>query len=339
MREYPVGPTGLMARGYVLMLPYVHVADLNFFGLHLHPFGLLVVAAITTGMALARWRARRHGYDLQKLEAFIGWTLFVGFISAHVLDMLLYHPDRVLTHPWSLLFIWEGIGSFSGFVGALAGAVMWRHFDWQSRVVGPWTIARLRLGPYTLSRLVRRRASLPILPFADLILSVFPIAWIFGRAGCSIAHDHPGGLAHDGAALAVGFPSSNPSVVDGPGAHQTLGPLTIIHGHFARYDLGTLELLFTIGLALVFVGLWRRRHVTGTYVVIVSLLYAPARFAMDFLRITDTPDADPRYRSLTPAQWLCIALFVTGLFLVRHIVRSKRSGIEPALAVLATPTD
>jgi len=117
--------------------------------------------------------------------------------------------------------------------------------------------------------------------------------------------------------------------VDGPGAHQTFGPLTIIHGHFARYDLGTLELLFTIGLALVFVGLWRRRHLTGTYVVIVSLVYAPARFAMDFLRVTDAPDADPRYLRLTPAQWMCIALFMTGLFLVRHLVRSKRHRARP----------
>jgi hypothetical protein len=40
------------------MLPYIHVADLTFFGLHLHPFGLLVVPAITTGMALARSLAR-----------------------------------------------------------------------------------------------------------------------------------------------------------------------------------------------------------------------------------------------------------------------------------------
>jgi phosphatidylglycerol:prolipoprotein diacylglycerol transferase len=305
------------------MLPYVHVDDLNVGPIHLHPFGLLVVVAILIGTALARWRARRRGFDLQKLESFIGWMLFVGFVSAHALDALMYHPRLVLERPWSLLFFWEGIGSFSGFIGALAGIVLWRRFEVQPLV---------KLGPFTLSKVVRRPKPLPILPFADLILSVYPIAWIFGRAGCSIAHDHPGGRAPDGALLSVAFPSPNPSVLDGPGRHLTLGPVTVIHGHFARWDLGALELLVTVGIALVCVLLWRRRRATGTYAVTVSLIYAPIRFALDFLRIEST---DVRYAGLTPAQWICIALFLFALVLLRHVVGLRRRGIDPSDAVLA----
>jgi phosphatidylglycerol---prolipoprotein diacylglyceryl transferase len=312
------------------MLPYVHVADLNILGFRLHPFGLLVVAAITVGTALARWRARRRGLDLDEVESCIGWMLALGFPSAHILDALLYHPREVLERPWALLFLWEGMGSFSGFIGALAGVVLWRRFEWRpARSFGPWRIGPLAIGPFALSRLVRRNVTLPILPYADLILSVFPVAWIFGRTGCSIAHDHPGARAPDGATLAIAFPSTNPSVVDGPGAHGTFGPITVIQGHFARYDLGTLELLLTIGIALAFVLLWRRRMVTGAYVVIVSLVYAPARFAMDFLRIEGTPGADPRYGGLTPAQWLCGALFVFGLVLLRRVVLVERRAVAP----------
>ena len=46
---------------------------------------------------------------------------------------------------------------------------------------------------------------MPILPFADLILSVFPVAWVFGRSGCSVVHDHPGMKAEPGSLLAVAF--------------------------------------------------------------------------------------------------------------------------------------
>jgi phosphatidylglycerol:prolipoprotein diacylglycerol transferase len=311
------------------MLPYVHVADLNLLGLHLHPFGMLVALAVMVGTALARYRARQSGLDLRELESFIGWMLGVGFFSAHALDAILYHPHEVLARPWSVLFFWEGIGSFSGFIGALVGIVMWRRFEWRTY---------RRLGPVTIPQLVRREKPLPMLPFADLILSVFPIAWIFGRTGCSVAHDHPGATAAVGAPLAVAFPSPNPAAIDGAGAHMTLGPITVIEGHYPRYDLGTLELVLTIAIALLCVALWRRRILPGMYAVLVSLIYAPARFALDFLRISGTAGADPRYGRLTPAQWLCIALFVFGLVLLRYVVSLKRRGIDPTSAVRAPAT-
>jgi phosphatidylglycerol:prolipoprotein diacylglycerol transferase len=320
------------------MLPYVHVADLELLGIHLHPFGLLVVTAIWVGTALARWQARRRGVDLAELESFIRWMLLFGFVSAHVLDMILYRPREVLARPWALLMIWEGIGSFSGFIGALVGVVLWRRFTWRTvRSFGPWRLGPITLGPFTLSTLARRPAVLPILPFADLILSVFPVAWIFGRAGCSIAHDHPGAQAEGGALLAVAFPSSNPAAIDGPGAHGTLGPITIIHGHHPRYDLGTLELFVTIAIALVCVALWRRRTIPGLYVVLVSLAYAPARFALDFLRIRGA-HGDARYVGLTPAQWLCIALFFVALGVLRHVVVLRRSSAK-TMCVAVGPHD
>jgi phosphatidylglycerol---prolipoprotein diacylglyceryl transferase len=315
------------------VLPYVRVADVDLLGLKIHPFGVLLVTAILVGTALARWRARRRGFDLQKLESFIGWMLVVGFASAHALDEVLYRPRAVLERPWSLLFFWEGIGSFSGFVGALTGIVLWRRLAIvPGRAFGPWRLLGRTVGPFTSSRLVRREAPLPLLPFADLILSVFPIAWIFGRAGCSIAHDHPGARTAEGALLAVAYPSPNPSTIDGPGAHWTAGPITVIDGHFPRYDLGTLELLLTVLLAGLCVLLWRRRRTTGTYAVVVSLVYAPARFALDFLLIEST---DVRYAALTPAQWMSIALFLFALVLLRHVVLLRRRGIDPAGCLLA----
>jgi phosphatidylglycerol:prolipoprotein diacylglycerol transferase len=109
--------------------------------------------------------------------------------------------------------------------------------------------------------------------------------------------------------------------------------MTVIHGNFPRYDLGTLELFLTIGIAALCVLLWRFRPATGTYVVTVSLIYAPARFALDFLRLES---ADVRYSGLTPAQWICIALALFALFLLRRVVLLRRRGIDLSDAVLAS---
>jgi phosphatidylglycerol---prolipoprotein diacylglyceryl transferase len=65
-------------------------------------------------------------------------------------------------------------------------------------------------------------------------------------------------------------------------------------------------------------------------VAIVSLVYAPTRFLLDFLRLPDAEGGDLRYASLTPAQWSCIGLFVLGLLVTRHVVMLRRRGIDPA---------
>jgi phosphatidylglycerol:prolipoprotein diacylglycerol transferase len=45
------------------------------------------------------------------------------------------------------------------------------------------------------------------------------------------------------------------------------------------------------------------------------LIYAPARFALDFLRATDVATPDRRYVGLTPAQWACLATLALGVYL------------------------
>ena len=50
---------------------------------------------------------------------------------------------------------------------------------------------------------------------------------------------------------------------------------------------------------------------------------------MDFLRVRDMENADPRYGSLTPAQWACVALFVFGLVMVKRVMQLRKSGEDP----------
>lgn len=298
------------------MMPYIYAPDLKIGPLTLHPFGLLVATGVIIGTWLATHRARQRGLDLDKLNSFITWMLVAGFLGGHMLDEIFYHPAEVLRRPWSLLLLWEGLSSFGGFVGALIGIVLWKFYE-----AVPWVKTPL----FTIPKYRRRAVVQPILPFADLILSVFPVAWIFGRSGCTVVHDHPGMRVEAGAPLAVGYPTDQQLR-----ALHEAGDLRLFYeGPIHRYDLGLLELLFTIILAGLLALTWRRKLTTGSYVAVVALAYAPVRFAMDFLRIKGGDSADPRYGALTPAQWACIALFVFGLVMVGRVRAIARSGSDP----------
>jgi phosphatidylglycerol:prolipoprotein diacylglycerol transferase len=171
---------------------------------------------------------------------------------------------------------------------------------------------------------------MPILPFADLVLSVLPIGWMFGRAGCATVHDHLGARASADTLVAVAHPLG-----PGDGTVTHFGFIEFIHGHDPRFDLGFLELLFTIVLASCFALTWRRRVPMGSYIVVTALAYAPVRFVMDFFRLPDTVGGDTRYAGLTPAQYGCVALLVFGIAMIPYVRKLQARGIDPAIAVRA----
>jgi phosphatidylglycerol---prolipoprotein diacylglyceryl transferase len=123
---------------------------------------------------------------------------------------------------------------------------------------------------------------------ADILVQALVVGWIFGRLGCTLVHDH------------VGRPSNF--------------PLAIRFPDVPRHDLGLYELLYTVFVLMPAVLLLNRRtRPPGTSIVLVALLYAPARFLADFLRHTDLPRPDARYLGLTPAQYACIGLAAIAL--------------------------
>lgn len=312
------------------MIPYIHVPDLKIGPLTLHPFGLLVATGVILGTWLATRRARQRGLDLDKLNSFITWMLVAGFLGGHMLDQIFYHPHELIKRPWSLFMLWEGLSSFGGFIGALIGIVLWKYFE-------AVPVGRIPFFGFIIPKYRRRERVLPILPFADLILSVFPVAWIFGRSGCSVVHDHPGAMAPPGhlLALACEIPCRRPEKIETI-AKTANGNLELMWGHASQFDLGTLEMMFTVILAGMLALTWGRKLTTGSYVAATALCYAPVRFGMDFLRVANVDQADPRYGGLTPAQWSCVALFVFGLLVVRRVMQIKKSGEDP-LDLLTMP--
>lgn len=254
------------------MIPFFETPDIHIGPLTLHPFGALAAIAMLLGIRLAQWRARTLNVDETELNALLGWVIAGGLAGAHILERLLYHPAELAERPWSLLFFWDGLSSMGGFVGATIAALLWKRI---------------------------RGGNRPLLPLADIILSILPVPWILARLGCALVHDHPGRPTSATNWLAVAYP-------DGP-----------------RYDLGLLEMLLAVVLSLIVAMNWHRPRPLGWYVAVVSLTYAPVRFALDFLRAIDI---DPRYAGLTPAQWACIPLFIFGVYVA---MRRAMSGIAP----------
>ncbi|MCU0686307.1 MAG: prolipoprotein diacylglyceryl transferase [Polyangiaceae bacterium] len=239
--------------------------------LTLKPFGLLVGIGIFLGWRIASKQARRLGMPPEQFGTFGTWVLAGGFLGGHVFDVLFYRPELLrgaaLDVAKTLLTIWGSQSSFGGFLGALLGMLAWRH-----------------------------RHDVAALPYCDTVASAFPAGWVFGRAGCAIAHDHPGALSN--AWFAVQYPQGG------------------------RFDLGLYEMVLTIPLALAFWALRRKPRPWGFYIGAMCTYYAPVRFALDFLRARDVRGADARYAGLTPAQWLCLALLATG---VTFLVGARRA--------------
>lgn len=266
-------------------LPVVGHVDV----LSIKPFGALVATGVFLGSAITMRQAKMLGMNPKVMESFITWVVGCGFVGGHVFDVILYHPDKLTKAPslmaaaQELLFIWRSLSSFGGFMGAVIGLLAWKYY-YKVRDALVW---------------------------GDVVGSAFPVGWVFGRTGCSVAHDHPG--MRSDAWFAVQYPGG------------------------ARFDLGLYEMLFTVPLALTFLYLMRKPRPPGFFLGLMSMAYAPTRFALDFLRAQDVRDADPRHLGLTPAQWLCFLLFAVGVWLFMRAMRLAEQGKASDITTSLSP--
>jgi phosphatidylglycerol---prolipoprotein diacylglyceryl transferase len=301
------------------MIPYVEVPELPLsFLTHLplldrvldprhppsiKPFGTLVAFGVYLGSVVAMRHARERAVDEKKMSEVIFYVVGVGFLGGHMLDAIFYHPAHLAQDPLYLFKIWDGLSSYGGFIGAVLGALIWRCVSatWKPITV-PWRGEAVTLFSIPTSVRVTWRHGRRVLPYIECVNSAFPLAWVFGRMGCASVHDHPG-LVTD-AWYAVRWPL--------PGGGVT-----------GRLDLGLIEMVLTIPLAVAFLVLWRRKPVRplGFYSGWMCIAYAPVRFFLDFLREGEgtggLAGGDPRYGGLTPAQWACFGLFALGVYMLR----------------------
>jgi len=158
------------------LIPYFVVPTFHLGPVPIQPFGVLSA----TGVWLVSWllvrTARRSGLDPEPVEKLAGWALFGGLVGAHLVHVLLYHPEELRENgPLQLLKFWDGLSSTGGVLGGLVASIAYL-----------------------------RHRGLRFAPYADSFAIALPPGWAIARLGCFAVHDHPGVLTHF--FLAVDFP-------------------------------------------------------------------------------------------------------------------------------------
>ena len=290
-------------------LPYFHLGSLDV-GVPIQAFGILVAAGVLIGAALLRRYAEWHGVSDDHIRGIITWLLISGFLGAHLFDVIAYQWDRIgdatVVQPaswwflpesmwpsnWPLILrIWDGISSYGGFIG---GAIGFALYVWWKR--------------------------LPVRLFADVTMVGLLPAFSIGRLGCTVVSDHIGAVVELDrwyAFLAMDYPRKLNL------AH--LAELNLGSSEFIRaWNLGFVEFLYLVPVNIIVLWLAFRpskRMPAGYITALTGVLYAPVRFFLDYLRPEDT---DPRYLSLTFAQWSSILAFAVAVYAARQILRTGK---------------
>lgn len=258
------------------MFPYIHIPVYHLGPIDLDPWGLLVISGFVLGLEIARARGLAKGLDVRDIVDGVTVTVLSGFVFGHLVHVLAYHPEMIDQQGFAAIYrIWAGFSSFGGFLGAVIGSVLFY-------------------------KVIRKR---DYWAHADVVMYAFPFAWIFGRGGCALVHDHIGRPTDF--FLAVNFDNMMP-------------------GMGVRHDLGLYECFYSMFISAVFFALRKKQWPAGAFLALWCFLYAPVRFCLDFLRRVDqipgvplSPDV--RWVGLTPAQWGCLVMLGAGTAILLRV--------------------
>lgn len=157
------------------MIPWIDIHFPSLGPLTIHPFGVLVAIGVMVGARLTIRHGARLGLGEASVRSMITTVLVVGFVCAHLFDVLAYQAADGELRWTTVLNPFGGLSSFGGFAGAVAGLFAWARWHRQ-----------------------------PVAPYADALAVGLAPGWLFGRLGCFLAHDHPG--ARTGFFLGVHYP-------------------------------------------------------------------------------------------------------------------------------------
>lgn len=258
-------------------IPYISLPTLDL-GIPIQPFGVIVATGVLIGAEVMRRYALRHGVEEDDLRGLTGWIVVTGFLGAHVFDILAYERDRWLgapgikADPLLIVKLWDGISSYGGFLGGTMG--MGFYLWWKRLTPGLWFDAA----------------------GAGLLLG-----FSIGRIGCTLVHDHIGRATDF--VLGVDYPREVLIRHDLITEIGRTGAVVRCH-NMAMYEL---MYLIPVNVLVLYLAFQRKRRLAaGFLAVLITMLYAPVRFFLEYWRLNES---DQRYAGLTFAQYASVLLF------------------------------
>src|SRR5487761_37849 len=264
-------------------------------------YGFLLALALLAGLYVAVRLGRREGLDSGQVVDFSTWLIISGLIGAKIYMILTGWPFYA-AHP-SEIFSLSTLEAGGGFYGGFIGATLFALWYVKSR-------------------------HLPLLKVFDVFAPAVAIGQCIGRWGCFAAGDDYGKPAYH-SALAVVFTNQY--------AHATVGvPLGI-----PIYPVQLFESALTLLIFIILMTFYRRKKRDGQIFVMYMVLYAVARFFLEFYR--GDPDRGFFFHgTLSTAQVVAIVAFAAGLALAYRLRHSSgpaaaRNGVLAAGARRASP--
>jgi phosphatidylglycerol---prolipoprotein diacylglyceryl transferase len=257
--------------------------------LTLHTFGVLLAAAYLTALWLVSRSARREGLNPERLLSLGLWCIGGALVGAKALLVIRSLPEY-LADP-SQLWSPSFLTSAGDFYGGFLGAL-------------------LAAGIF-----FARHRDLPFWRAADVYAPAIALGQAIGRVGCLLAGDD------------YGRPTSLPWAVtftDPDAARVGGAPLGI-----PLHPVQLYESLACLGLFFALLWWRRRRRFAGKIFLAYSVLYAVARFLLEYLR----GDEDRGFLFgglLSTSQF--IALFVGLAASALIFTRARGGGRTPAAA-------
>ncbi len=230
-------------------MPFIDIGPLAPFGLKIHLFGILVATGVVVGSWLGARYAEKNEIDVDWLRWAAFRVVIVGFVLAHVIDVVFYQPDKLAKDPALLVYLWQGFSSYGGFIGGIVG------FMWFTRKQYEPPVTRMELG--------------------DCFVYGFATGFWFGRLGCTTAHDHAGRASEF--MFAVIYPS-------GKHPHAPTAPTQGFHD-LGLYE--AMFLMPAIMLGLFLLSKWKKRK-PGLLAAFFAISYAIPRFFLDYLRFPES---------------------------------------------------
>jgi len=250
-------------------------------------FGVLLAAAYLTAFWWLVRGARRARLDAEAVASLGTWAIVGALVGAKLLLILRSIPDY-LAAP-SELFSLSLLTSAGDFYGGFIGGVA------------------------ASAMFFRRNPTLPFWRVADLCAPAIALGQAIGRIGCLMAGDDYGRPTT--VPWAVTFTDPDAATIGGAPLGVPLHPVQL-------YESAVCLVIFGI-----LVWFARRKHRDGDIIATYTLLYAVARFGLEFFR----GDADRGFvfgGLLSTSQFIGIVMFVVAVIVL--LTRHRAAVPEPA---------